>query len=214
MKIRNIEVNVVLGDITSLRVDAYIVPQFDDALSEGGVGGAVMRAGALSGMNAYQEYIDKKGALNFGEGIITKSRGGNSKFLLHVASVGSGMEREFDTVRKAVFFALQLAENHSVSSVATPALGTGIIGDLTDEQSAKAIFSAIDEFSKTGKSVRSVSLVIYGNPKAVACAESVLQSKAYRNVLNETGGREFSLGRWYDEMKSDVEKNKAFFNGQ
>ena len=155
MKINNIEVNFISGDITKLVVDAYIIPQFFCEASTAGVGGAVMRSGALEGIEAYQKYINENGNLNFGEGIITKSGGGNSNFLLHVATVDSGRKNEFQTIQKAIYTALYLANQQKLSTIATPALGTGTLGTLSTEQSVKAIFSAIDHFSRTanGKAI-------------------------------------------------------------
>ncbi|MFV0626125.1 MAG: macro domain-containing protein [Alphaproteobacteria bacterium] len=206
MKINNIEVNFISGDITKLVVDAYIIPQFFCQASTAGVGGAVMRSGALEGIEAYQKYIDKNGNLNFGEGIITKSGGGNSNFLLHVASVDSGKENEFQTIQKAIYTALYLANQQKLSTIATPALGT-----LSAEQSAKAIFSAIDQFSKTANGIENISLVFFNDPTAIETSKNILLNDLY-HVQAEEGAKTVDYNKVHEELLENGVKNVAFFN--
>ena len=132
-KIGNNDVSILLGDITRTGVDAVIVPEFQSGASYGGVGGAVARSGALAGMEAYEQYVRTNGKQDFGTVILTPSGGGKSSQLLHVVSVGSGKQYEFDTVRTCIFKALEIAEQKGINSIAAPALGTGIIGDLTSK---------------------------------------------------------------------------------
>lgn len=143
---------------------------------------------------------------------MTPSGGGRAKYLLHTVSVGSGVNEEFDTVRKAVYSALAAADAQSLSIITTPALGTGIIGSLTDLQSAKAIFSAIYEFSKQNRNIKQVLLVIYGSYNTVTEAQNVIEEESYKDVENEIGQRDFSLSRWIVEMENDSNKNCNFFN--
>jgi hypothetical protein len=81
-----------------------------------------------------------------------------------------------------------------------PALGTGIIGQLTDEQSAKAMMSAIDRFAKEAGKM-DVSLVIYGNIQAFSAFKDVLVNQKYETAQRETGERQFDPNRWVVGMK-------------
>ena len=61
------------------------------------------------------------------------SHGGKASSLIHVVSVASSREREFNVVNQATYNAMVAASMAGIGSIAFPVLGTGIIGDLTDD---------------------------------------------------------------------------------
>ena len=81
-QIGQILVSVHFGDITQHRVDAYVVPQFTNCASFGGVGGAIHRAGGTEGLAEYDKRAAAK-PYEFGAVDITPSGGGNASYLLH-----------------------------------------------------------------------------------------------------------------------------------
>jgi len=205
-QIRNTGITIALGDMTKVRAGAYIVPHFDKAASYGGVGGAVARAGAINGIEEFEQFVSKKGQQKFGTILLTKSHGGNSENLLHAVSVGSGRTEEFKTVQASIYNALRTAEQNNIKSVAAPALGTGIIGHLTDEQSAKAILSAVEQFANEGRNI-DFGIVIYGDRNAYNAFVKTLSTKSYSNALQEVGTKELDFAKWYVEMNNDMAKN-------
>ncbi|TNE32676.1 MAG: hypothetical protein EP349_01095 [Alphaproteobacteria bacterium] len=210
-KINNVTVSVALGDLTQLKVDAFVVPEFAGGASYGGVGGAVANGGGDRGLEAYQQHVNKNGKQAFGAVVLTESGGGNAPYLLHAASVGSEREEEFLTVQTSIVNALETAHEKGLSSVAAPALGTGIIGQLTDTQSAKAMMSAVDAFSqKYPDAEMEVSLVIFGSGAAYNSFLEVLQNKSYENVSAEAGGRVFDFARWNSGMEFHTETEQKF----
>jgi len=203
-------INISLGDMTAVAADAYIVPEFNSAASFGGVGGAIARAGASAGLNDYQEYIDKNGEQPYGQVILTPSYGGQSQHLLHVVSVGSGGDKEFSTVQTSIFNALKVAEANGIKKIVIPALGTGIIGRLSDEQSAKAMMSAIHDYAQSGGTPIEVSFVLFARQPTQDTFARVLSTRSYENVASEAGSREISLVRWQEGMSSDAEADRRF----
>lgn len=200
-KIKNANASIVLGDITKQIVDAYVVPHFDNEVSWGGVGNSVACAGAEKGMLEYQDkYCD--GRLKFGDVILTQSYGGNSKYLLNATSVASGREKEPRTVYDATSNAIKVAEANKLSSVAFPALGTGIIGKLTPEQSALIMLGAAHNAIQTLQDIR---FVIYGD--RFAYDEFVKIANSKKDILqisellkNMVGKAEFNQARWLSEF--------------
>lgn len=213
-KIGSVTVNVELGNMTAKKADAYIVPQFNSSASWGGVGGAVARAGASGGLQDYQDYLDKSGTQPFGQVVVTPAHGGNAKTLLHVVSVASEKENEFETVRTSIYNTLKTAEKEGIKTIGAPLLGTGIIGELTNEQSAKAMLSAIKSYAEEGGKPLEISFIIFDRnadaQQAFTAFRSVIETGAYKNVENEVGGREIDLVRWFNEMSSDAAENEAF----
>ena len=202
-EIGNVTVKIANGDMTQIKADAYIVPQFQSCASFGGVGGAIARRGAEQGLQAFEDIISQQGKQPFGSVHLTDSYGGNSKKLLHAVSVGSGAENEFNTVQTAVYNALKAAEENGLQSVAVPAMGTGIIGSLTEEQSAKAIMAAIKQFSDEGGKM-DVSMVIYGSKKGYNDFANTLSAKSYTNATAQTGTKEFDTAKWISEMHASL----------
>lgn len=207
-QIRNVTLRIAFGDMTKVKTDAYIVPHFNDGASYQGVGGAVARAGALKGIDEYRNLIIKKGQLNFGTVLLSDSHGGNSNKLLHVASVNSAPEQEFAVVNTSIYNALRTAEENGVKSVASPALGTGIIGNLTPEQSAKSILSAVKQFADEGRNI-DFSIVIYGDKGAYNDFVKTLSTKSYEKSTAEVGKKEFDLYKFKKTLSSDNAANKA-----
>lgn len=209
--IGNAKVVVAFGDLTQIKADAYVVPQFATAASYGGVGGAIARSGALNGIKAFEEFVEARGILDFSSVVMTPSGGGNAKHLLHIASVGSPRADEFATVRNGFFNALHTAAENGLTSVVAPAMGTGIIGKLTAEQSARAMMSAVDLYVSSGSPALTVSIVIFGDRAAYQDFTQVLETRSYVGSTAEAGNRELDIGRWVVEMNSDMIANRRTF---
>ena len=178
--IGNVDVTVAGGDMTLIKADAFVVPEFNGSASLGGVGSAVSRRGASAGMKAYDDYISQNGKLNTGDIVMTESGGGNSNYLIHAATVDTTPDNAFDVVQNAVYNALKTASAQGIKSIAIPAMSTGFIGNLTDEQSAQAILSAVNKFANEGGQM-DVSVVVYSRGQSLTDFNSVLASKSYEN---------------------------------
>jgi O-acetyl-ADP-ribose deacetylase (regulator of RNase III) len=141
---------------------------------------------------------------------LTASGGSNSKYLLHVASVGSETDEEFSVVQKSIYNALIQAQKRGIKSVAAPALGTGIIGALTPTQSAKAMMFAINQFVKGGGKLDEIRFVIYGSESAQQAFVTVLQNKSYENISPESWQKQFQIDEWVVQMHKDTNANASF----
>lgn len=203
MKKSNFTAKVVAGNIATMVVDAIVVPEFDSCASYGGVGGAISRAGAKLGLDKYNQ-IAQSSPLSYGDALITPSYGGTSKYLLHVATVGSSKEEAFAVTYKAVYKALQLAKEANIKTIAVPAIGNGIIGNLTIEQSAKAIFKAVADFSEKYQHILEIVMVIYGSSEDARPAQAVLDSQSYLRAENEIGQKEFNPIEWMEGFGKDM----------
>lgn len=191
------KIQIMGGDITELPCDAYLVPQFDSCASRSGVGGAIAHAGAEQGLAAYEHHLEMRGRpLGFGDVRLTTSGGGNSKYLLHAASLDSGAGREFATVQMAVYNALSQAHRRGLKTVAMPALGTGLLGRLTAGQSARAMLSAVARFATEGRSLEALTFAIHGPPAARDEFVRVLSTRDYERADPEAGQKGFDFNAW------------------
>jgi len=201
-KIGDVSVKVASGDMTSIKADAFLVPEFQRGASYGGVGAAVERNGAGAGLDAFDEIVRTQGEQPYGAVHITESGGGNSSKLIHAVTVGSGPENEFQVIQDAVYNSLKAAEEQGLSSVAMPALGTGIIGSMTNEQSAQAMMAAIKRFSDEGGKM-DVSLVLYGSPKGYNAFADTMKSGNYTSVASQVGAKQFDTAGFLAGLAND-----------
>jgi O-acetyl-ADP-ribose deacetylase (regulator of RNase III) len=208
-------VGIALGDMTRIPCDAYVVPHFNGAVSYGGVGAAIARSGALPGLRVYEEYVERlsqsgqgEPLQNWGDVIVSPSGGGLSSYLLNAVSVGSGdANAEFETVVAATQNALMVAAQYELDSIVLPALGTGIIGRLSDSLSAYAILGAIEVFrrARPEPTPRMVTVVLYGSLQAYDAFEEILRmgptTERARERAMRAGARGFDPQRWQQGME-------------
>ncbi len=189
-------------DVTGCMADAIIVPEFRGAASYGGVGGACVAHGRKSGIDLYDRLAHNE-PFEFGEAILTAS-GMYDTILAHVVTVGCPANEAFEIVFKAVYSAIGMLNQESwktgrvcgVRKVAIPLLGTGAIGALTAEQSARAIIGAVDLFGRMcgATIVDDVCLCILDDN--VKVAEKILQEGSYRNFGQQDGQNPFDPIAW------------------
>ena len=180
-KIGNIDIVVKNGNIAEENADLIVVPEFNSSASGGGVGYAIINAGMQAGLDFYNKAAQKK-PFKCGDVMITTS-GKRGVKLAHVATVSANAQEQPVAVVKAVFNTLKSANDKKLQHVAIPELGTGIIGNLTQEQSARLIFNAVYEFAKVNpdSNVNKVSLIIYGRA-SLDPAIQVLANKTYMKL--------------------------------
>lgn len=210
--IGGIEVVIGLGDMTEGAADAYVIPQFAKAVSEGGVAAAVARAGAeLGAIDEFAAILAREETpLTFGRAFVVPSHGGKTNKLIHVVSVASGVENEFRTVVLSVGSALRAAVEEGMTSVVFPVLATGILRALTDDQAARAMFAGVDRFVAANPQVRlQMTVVAWGFPQVgptplYEALKNVLSSRSYADVLSEVGTQPIDPERWQAEMNRDI----------
>lgn len=211
-KINNIQVSVVSGNITTLEnVNAIVIPQFNNCVSYGGVGGAAFRAGMEEGLEAYQCYLDNlEHDVPFGTVVHTQSGAEHIPYLLHAVSVGAPQDEAMDVVSKCVLEALKRAQENGHQVIAIPALGTGIIGDLTDQQSIVAILNGIWAFDNAQSVVKEVKIVVYRLPEQERVFNQVLAAYT-RKIASTKGARPAaSFDKFIGSIIADLELNSGF----
>lgn len=197
MNIGNIEVIIKNGNVALENADCIVVPEFNDCASYGGVGAAISDCGMRHGLNIYHEAVQQN-PLTSGQIMITESGLKNIK-LAHLATVSAEKAEQFRVVFEAVLRLLAEAEKQRIKTIAMPELGTGIIGYLTQEQSARAIFAAVNQFSLhyPNTAINTVKLVIFRS--STAPAEKVLSSRSF-DFKDEIGAKEFNIVEWFEGM--------------
>jgi len=122
---------LALGDITALKVDAIVNAANKFLAHGGGVALAIVRKGGQSIQTESTALMAKRGPLEVGDAVITSAGKLPARFVIHTVGPiwGEQSEAESDRLlRQAVRNCLALAEEKALKSIAFPAISTGVYG--------------------------------------------------------------------------------------
>lgn len=123
-EVRGVTIEIVQGDITDLDADAVVNPANSHLILGGGVAGAIRRKGGPS----IQEECLRIGFCEVGSAIITGAGALRARYVIHAVGPRMGEGSEPGKLANAVRSSLDLAEAHGLTSIAFPAISTGIFG--------------------------------------------------------------------------------------
>jgi O-acetyl-ADP-ribose deacetylase (regulator of RNase III) len=113
-----------LGDITELDVDAIVNAANERLKLGGGVAGAIKRKGGPR----IQEECDQIGYCPVGSAVMTSGGLLKARYVIHAVGPRWGEEGVEDKLRRATLSSLKLADEKGLESLAFPAISTGAFG--------------------------------------------------------------------------------------
>ncbi len=155
---------IARGDITGTKVDAIVNAANSSLMGGGGVDGAIHRAGGPSILEECRrirlaKYPD---GLPAGEAVETTAGRLPAKYVIH--TVGpvwrGGSSGEADTLARCYENSLSLAARLGASSIAFPAISTGVYG-YPREEAARVVWRTLQEYARNRAEPRTVHLVFY-----------------------------------------------------
>lgn len=155
---------VAVGDISLQDTDAIVNAANWTLLGGGGVDGAIHRAGGPAILAACQEIRKTQypQGLPTGEAVITT--GGNlpAHYVIHTVGpiYGRHNGREAEFLAACYRNSLALAAQHSLKSIAFPAISTGAFGYPPSEAAAVAS-AALKEFLSASDALKEVRLIFF-----------------------------------------------------
>lgn len=163
-------ISLVAGDITALAVDAIVNAANESLAGGGGVDGAIHRA---AGCDELQAECRKIGGCATGDAKITPGFRLKARFIIHtVGPVYQGGQRgEAELLASAYRRSMQVAEQHQVTSLAFPAISTGIYGYPLEEATEIALKTVASEL-RTRTCIERV-LFIFFSQSALEIANEV-----------------------------------------
>src|SRR6267142_4733411 len=157
-------VRVVVGDITTVDVDAVVNAANSSLLGGGGVDGAIHRAGGPKILEQCREIRRTlfPDGLPTGEAVITAAGELSAQYVIHTVGpiYGTHRGRESELLANCYRNSLLLAVKYSLSSLAFPAISTGVYHYPRDKAAAVAS-QAIQEFLAGDDLLKEIQMVFF-----------------------------------------------------
>lgn len=154
------EIQIIKADITTLNVDAIVNAANNSLLGGGGVDGAIHLA-AGSELLAECKTLD---GCDTGQAKITRGYNLPARFVIH--TVGpvwqGGGQKEAELLQSCYRECMNLAKNHSMNTIAFPAVSCGVYG-YPKKQAAEIAIMTIKECIDKDTNLETVFLVCFGD---------------------------------------------------
>ena len=157
-------VRVVLGDITKQDVEAIVNAANSSLLGGGGVDGAIHRAGGPEILAECREIRRTRfpEGLPTGEAVITTGGKLAALYVIHTVGpiYGEHQGNEAELLANCYHNSLTLAVEKNLTSIAFPAISTGVYGYPLPE-AAEVASKTIENFLATDRQLKEVRLVFF-----------------------------------------------------
>jgi len=158
-------IQIVHGDITIENVDAIVNAANERLQHGGGVAWAISKKGGPAIQQESDEWIQQHGPVSHSNPAWTSGGRMPSKYVIHAVGPVWGDGDEDNKLSDAVTGSLRLADELKCSSIAIPAISTGIYG-FPKDRAAGIIFSAIEKYfvGNPTSGIKTAKLVLFDKP--------------------------------------------------
>ncbi len=156
-EVNGILIELVQGDITDLAVDAIVNAANSDLLLGSGVAGTIRRKGGPT----IQQECNLIGWCDVGEAVITGAGNLPAKYVIHAVGPRMGEGSEPGKLASATRASLTLAEQRELTSIALPAISTGVFGFPLEACAQIMLRVAIDFTFEDVEHLRRIILCLY-----------------------------------------------------
>jgi O-acetyl-ADP-ribose deacetylase (regulator of RNase III) len=156
-------IELVRGDITKEPTDAIVNAANSSLMGGGGVDGAIHRAGGPAILEECKQIVARQGPLPTGQAVITTGGRLKARYVIH--TVGpiwhGGNAREAELLASSYTESLKVADEHKLTSLAFPSIGTGAYGYPLEPAAKVAIDAVAGYLENHLTSLRKVLFVLY-----------------------------------------------------
>jgi O-acetyl-ADP-ribose deacetylase len=145
------------GDICELEVDAIVNPANPSLWMSTGVGGALKAAAG----DQVEFAAIRQLPVSVGDAIVTPAGGLAARMLIHAVSLDRDRRTSAGAIEAAIRSSFARAREHDVTTIALPALGTGVGGFPLDDAARITVTTVRDELRRS-PAIQSVILAMRG----------------------------------------------------
>jgi O-acetyl-ADP-ribose deacetylase (regulator of RNase III) len=158
-------IQIVQGDITTEEVDAIINAANQHLQHGGGVAWAISKKGGAAIQRESDAWIREHGRVSHARPAWTTGGLLPAKYVIHAVGPSWGEGDEDTKLEAAIKGSLRLADELNCSSVAMPAISTGIYG-FPKDRAAQILFSAMEAYFVVNSSsgLETIKLVLFDQP--------------------------------------------------
>ncbi len=166
-------IDLVIADITTLEVDAIVNAANAQLLPGGGVCGAIFRAAGPE----LETECRRLGGCDTGDATITGGYGLSARHVIHaVGPVWDGGDHNEDALLASCYRrSLEIGAAHRLSSIAFPAISTGIYGFPVDRAARIAVGNVVSELSAQPRGISRVILCCFDAKSAQCHVEALAE---------------------------------------
>jgi O-acetyl-ADP-ribose deacetylase (regulator of RNase III) len=170
-------IQIVQGDITTEDVDAIVNAANEHLQHGGGVAWAISKKGGPDIQEESDAWILQHGLVSHSHPAWTSGGLLPAKYVIHAVGPVWGDGDDDNKLDSAVTGSLRVADELNCSSIAMPAISTGIFG-FPKDRAAGIIFSAIEKYfeGNSHSGIKTTKLVLYDQP-SVDVFVKIWQSK-------------------------------------
>jgi O-acetyl-ADP-ribose deacetylase (regulator of RNase III) len=158
-----VRLTIAQGDIATQGVDAVVNAANSGLWMGSGVAGALKRAGGAD----IERDAMRQGPIEPGEAVITTAGTLAAKHVIHAAAMGEDLHTNAELIRRATEATLDLAEREGLTSIAFPALGTGV-GGFAPAECARVMLGVFQSRAAGLRSVTEITIVLFGEAARTA----------------------------------------------
>ena len=155
---------LVQGDITSEQVDAIVNAANEYLQHGGGVAWAIVRRGGEVIQKESDAWVKEHGLVFHSLPAWTSGGDLPAKYVIHAVGPVWGTGNEDEKLHDATYGSLRVADELKLTSIAMPAISTGIFG-FPKDRAAGVMFGAIYEYMEKEKSnLKVVRITLFDQP--------------------------------------------------
>ena len=155
-------IEVLMGDITKVEVDAIVNAANSSLMGGGGVDGAIHRAGGPAILAECKKIVNRQGRCKTGEAVITTAGNLPAKYVIHTVGPvwNGGSNNERAKLEDCYFNSLKLAVENGCKTIAFPNISTGVYR-FPKEEAARIAVESILNFLSNNTTIEMVLLVCF-----------------------------------------------------
>lgn len=158
-------IKVIKGDITAIRVDAIVNAANSSLLGGGGVDGAIHRKGGIQILEECKLIRNTQGKCNPGNAVYTTAGNLPAKYVIHTVGPiwNGGKNNEPELLASCYSNSLKIANQLGVKTIAFPNISTGVYRFPKDKAALIAISAVKDFLEKENSTVEEVIFICFDN---------------------------------------------------